>query len=334
MPQLRSNPSEQATEAANTALRADIRRLGKQLGNTLVRQHGQDLLDAVERVRALTRRLREEGTDDLATSELHDLFDETDLTHAILMVRAFTMYFHLANVAEQVHRIEDLNSGSPNPANQFDETIQSLVKSGIPPEEIAALIGRAEVRPVFTAHPTEASRRAILDKISAVGRLLEQRAELRRTETDRRRIDRRVEEIIDAVWQTDELRHVRPQPMDEAKSVLYYIGLTVRQAAPDLFDEMQTSLASIDQSLPTNRVPIRFGSWVGGDRDGNPNVLPETTVEVLRLQRHRALEILIEEGRRARPRTEYEHPGPRRVRRVGSGHCGRQGGSPRLKQSS
>ncbi len=295
MPHLRSSPPEQAPEAANAALRADIRRLGKQLGNTLVRQHGHDLLDAVERVRTLTRHLRQEGTDDLVASELHDLFDDTDLTQAILMVRAFTMYFHLANVAEQVHRIEDLNSGSPNPANQFDETIQFLVKSGISPDEIAALIGRAEVRPVFTAHPTEASRRSILDKLAAVGRLLEQRVEQRRTEADRRRIDRRIEELIDAVWQTDELRHVRPEPMDEAKSVLYYLGLTVREAVPDLFDEMQTSLASIGQSLPTNRVPIRFGSWVGGDRDGNPNVLPETTVEVLGLQRRRALEILIEE---------------------------------------
>ena len=200
-------------------------------------------------------------------TELHELFDDTDVAHAILLVRAFTVYFHLANVAEQVHRIEDLNSGSPNAANQFEETIHSLVATGITPNEIATLIGRAEVRPVFTAHPTEASRRAILDKLATVSQLLEQRSEQRRTEADQRRIDRRIEEIIDAVWQTDELRHVRPEPMDEARSVLYYIGLTVREAIPDLFDEMQAALR-LHRPVAARRPgthPLRvMGGWRPG----------------------------------------------------------------------
>ena len=295
MSQHKSVAPERGPEPTDAALRADIRRLGTQLGNTLVRQHGPDLLDAVERVRTLTRHLREQGTDEAVTTELHELFDDTDLAHAILLVRAFTVYFHLANVAEQVHRIEDLNSGSPNAANQFDETVRSLVDRGIEPSEISELVGRAEVRPVFTAHPTEASRRAILDKLATVSRLIEQRIEHRRTEADRRRIDRRIEEIIDAVWQTDELRHVRPEPMDEARSVLYYLGLTVREAMPELFDEMQAALASVGASLPHDRVPIRFGSWVGGDRDGNPNVLPATTEQITGLQRRYALEALVDE---------------------------------------
>ena len=118
MSQHKSVAPERGPEPTDAALRADIRRLGTQLGNTLVRQHGPDLLDAVERVRTLTRHLREQGTDEAVTTELHELFDDTDLAHAILLVRAFTVYFHLANVAEQVHRIEDLNSGSPNAAKE------------------------------------------------------------------------------------------------------------------------------------------------------------------------------------------------------------------------
>ena len=305
MAQPTSVTPDRGPEPTDAALRADIRRLGTQLGNTLVRQHGKDLLDTVERGRTLTRHLRGEGPDgpsaadpafdEQVNTELHDLFDDADVADAILLVRAFTVYFHLANVAEQVHRIEDLNSGSPNAGNHFDETVPSLVASGIAPEEIARLVARAEVRPVFTAHPTEASRRAILDKLATVSQLLVQRSEQRRTSADQRRIDRRIEEIIDAIWQTDELRHTRPEPMDEARSILYYIGLTVREAIPDLFDEMQATLTAIGQSIPENRVPIRFGSWVGGDRDGNPNVLPTTTDEVLALQRHQALEILIDE---------------------------------------
>ena len=286
---------DRGSEPSDTALRSDIRRLGHQLGNTLVRQHGESLLDAVERVRMLTRNLRDQGSNEDVTAELHELFDDTDVSHAILLVRAFTVYFHLANVAEQVHRIEDLNSGSPNFANQFEETVQALTDSGIAPPEISNLVARAELRPVFTAHPTEASRRAILDKLAMVSRLIEQRSESRRTEADRRRIDRRIEELVEAIWQTDELRHVRPEPLDEARAVLYYLDLTVREAIPELLDEMQAALRSIGQALPTDRVPIRFGSWVGGDRDGNPNVSPATTDQVLSLQRRRALEILVDE---------------------------------------
>ena len=286
---------DRGSEPSDTALRSDIRRLGHQLGNTLVRQHGESLLDAVERVRMLTRNLRDQGSNEDVTAELHELFDDTDVAHAILLVRAFTVYFHLANVAEQVHRIEDLNSGSPNFANQFEETVQALTDSGIAPPEISNLVARAELRPVFTAHPTEASRRAILDKLAMVSRLIEQRSESRRTEADRRRIDRRIEELVEAIWQTDELRHVRPEPLDEARAVLYYLDLTVREAIPELLDEMQAALRSIGQALPTDRVPIRFGSWVGGDRDGNPNVSPATTDQVLSLQRRRALEILVDE---------------------------------------
>lgn len=295
MPQPTSLTPNYGVEPTDAALRSDIRRLGTQLGNTLVRQHGPDLLAAVERVRTLTRHLREQGTDEAVTAELHDLFDDTDVAHAILLVRAFTVYFHLANVAEQIHRIDDLNSGSPNSANQFDETINSLINQGITSEEITNLVGRAELRPVFTAHPTEASRRAILDKLAKISRLIEQRSEQRRTDADRRRIDRRIEETIDAIWQTDELRHVRPEPMDEARSVLYYLGLTVRDAVPDLLDEMQATLTAVGASLPVDRAPIRFGSWVGGDRDGNPNVLPTTTDQVLSLQRRHALETLMDE---------------------------------------
>ena len=286
---------DRGSEPSDTALRSDIRRLGHQLGNTLVRQHGESLLDAVERVRMLTRNLRDQGSNEDVTAELHELFDDTDVSHAILLVRAFTVYFHLANVAEQVHRIEDLNSGSPNFANQFEETVQALTDSGIAPPEISNLVARAELRPVFTAHPTEASRRAILDKLAMVSRLIEQRSESRRTEADRRRIDRRIEELVEAIWQTDELRHVRPEPLDEARAVLYYLDLTVREAIPELLDEMQAALRSVGQALPTDRVPIRFGSWVGGDRDGNPNVSPATTDQVLGLQRRRALEILVDE---------------------------------------
>ena len=191
-------PPSTAHETTDAALRSDIRRLGRQLGNTLVRQHGQHLLDNVEQVRMLARRLRQKGDGTDISWELADLLGDADTDEAILLVRAFTVYFHLANVAEQVHRIEDLNTGAPRQAHRIDETVRSLVEHGVNPVEIADLVNRTELRPVFTAHPTEASRRAILEKLAGIAELIEKRSEHRRTEGDLRRMDRRVEELIEA----------------------------------------------------------------------------------------------------------------------------------------
>ncbi|HCV36732.1 MAG TPA: phosphoenolpyruvate carboxylase [Acidimicrobiaceae bacterium] len=280
-------------ETTDVALRSDIRRLGTQLGATLVRQHGKNLLDTVERVRALARRVRQDANGNDISRELADLLGNADNDEAILLVRAFTVYFHLANVSEQVHRIEDLNTEIADVEQNFGETIRSLVDAGVEPCEISELINRTELRPVFTAHPTEASRRSILSKLATIAELLEDRSEQRRTEADRQRIDRRIEELIEAIWQTDEIRHEKPDPFDEARSVLFYLEQTVREAVPDLLDDMATALKSIGERMDLDHSPIRFGTWVGGDRDGNPNVSPAMTEAVLKLQRRRTLNLLI-----------------------------------------
>ena len=287
---MRQPPTHETTDAE---LRSDIRRLGNQLGDTLVRQHGRDLLDSVERVRALARRVRQDADGTNVSRELADLLGSADNDEAILLVRAFTVYFHLANVAEQVHRIEDLNTGAGGVEKHFDETIRSLVEAGVHPSEISDLVNRTELRPVFTAHPTEASRRSILGKLAMIADHLEGRSEHRRTESDRQRIDRRIEELIEAIWQTDEIRQERPDPFDEALSVLFYLDQTVREAVPDLLDDMATALNAIGGQMEVGHSPIRFGTWVGGDRDGNPNVSPEMTEAVLGLQRQRALDLLM-----------------------------------------
>ena len=282
-------------EEADAALRGDIRRLGRQLGDSLVRQHGESLLETVEKVRRLARDLRKEGGREGSTAELTRLLADADADQAIQLVRAFTMYFHLANVAEQVHRIEDLNIGGTRADSHFDETVHRLVDAGIPPTDIAALVNRADLQPVFTAHPTEASRRSILNKLARISDLVEERTEPWRTAGDQGRIDRRIDELIEAMWQTDEIRHDRPDPFDEARFVLYYVNQAVRDAVPQLLDDMAAVLEDIGERLDPDRSPIRFGTWVGGDRDGNPNVSPGTTLAVLDLQRRRAIELLIEE---------------------------------------
>ncbi|MEM9565061.1 MAG: phosphoenolpyruvate carboxylase [Actinomycetota bacterium] len=288
----RPNGNNDHLDQLDHDLRNDIRRLGHQLGKALVRQQGPELLDRVEQVRVLARNLRRD--DDHSSVELAELLDDVDVHDAIRLVRAFTVYFHLANTAEQVHRVDDLRDNAVS-NNRFAETVTKLQSAGVSDAEIVATVRDADLRPVFTAHPTEASRRSILDKLAEIASLVEDRTKAGGNRGRQARIDRRVDELIDAIWQTDELRRERPDPVDEARSILYYLTQMVRDGLPELFDDLDASLHSIGGSLATDRVPIRFGSWVGGDRDGNPNVTPETTVEVLAHQRSRALRILITE---------------------------------------
>ena len=205
----------------DAALRRDIRRLGTQLGDTLVRQVGPDLLEQVEQVRTLARALRE--GDDSVGEKLTDRLGNTDVVRAIELVRAFTTYFHLANTAEQVHRIDDLAENRTTRSKRIAETVSRLVELGFTPNDVAAAVNKVQLYPVFTAHPTEASRRSILDKLAEVALLIEQRM----TENDEpvvTRIDRRIDELLDMIWQTDELRREKPDPVDEARSILYFLG--------------------------------------------------------------------------------------------------------------
>ena len=140
----------------DAALRRDIRRLGTQLGDTLVRQVGPDLLEQVEQVRTLARALRE--GDDSVGEELTDRLGNTDVVRAIELVRAFTTYFHLANTAEQVHRIDDLAENRTTRSKRIAETVSRLVELGFTPNDVAAAVNKVQLYPVFTAHPTEASR--------------------------------------------------------------------------------------------------------------------------------------------------------------------------------
>jgi len=279
-------------EQLDSAIRRDIRRLGTQLGDALVRQVGPDLLEQVEDVRSLARALRQ-GADG-AGSELTDSLRNTDVVRAIELVRAFTTYFHLANTAEQVHRIDDLAENRTTRSKRFAETVSRLIELGFEPSEIAAAANQVQLYPVFTAHPTEASRRSILDKLAEIATLVERRA----SETEAPvvdRIDRRIDELLDIIWQTDELRRAKPDPVDEARSILYFLGEMLEEGVPELLDDIDAALASHGERLDPKSQPVRFGSWVGGDRDGNPNVTPDTTCEVLDFQRSRALRLLITE---------------------------------------
>ncbi|GAB2925893.1 phosphoenolpyruvate carboxylase [Streptomyces mayteni] len=269
-PDSNETPTPLAPESG-TALRADIRRLGDLLGETLVRQDGPELLELVERVRALTR------TDGEAAAEL---LGSTDLTTAAKLVRAFSTYFHLANVTEQVHRGRGLRERRAAEGGVLSRTADMLKDAD--PAHLRQTVANLGVRPVFTAHPTEAARRSVLTKLRKIAELLDNPAG--EHGGDRRRTDLRLAENIDLIWQTDELRVARPEPADEARNAVYYLDELHAGAVGDVLEDLAVELERAGAPLPAGSRPLTFGTWIGGDRDGNPNVTPQVTWDVLLLQ--------------------------------------------------
>ncbi|MGW4468008.1 phosphoenolpyruvate carboxylase [Micromonospora sp. NBC_01796] len=270
-------------DGPDAALRADIRRLGTLLGQTLARQEGPPLLDLVEEIRALVR-----SDPEAAALRLGAM----DVTTGTKLARAFSTYFHLANITEQVHRSRDLRRQRATQGGWLDQAAKLIAERGVPAEEIAAAARRLAVRPVFTAHPTEAARRSILTKLRAVADELdaETAAAVLYGASDEAPTNRRLAELLDLMWQTDELRLDRPDPTDEARNAIYYLRDLYAAAAPQVLDDLADTLRSLGvETSPTSR-PLTFGTWIGGDRDGNPFVTPHVTREVLVIQYHHGIQ--------------------------------------------
>jgi phosphoenolpyruvate carboxylase len=294
------------TEDAEARLRADIRRLGKLLGETLARQEGRPLLDLVERVRALVR-----SDADAAAG----LLGGVEVATGTKLARAFSTYFHLANITEQVHRARELRRRRAAHGGWLDQAAALIAERGVAADEVAAAAERLAVRTVFTAHPTEAARRSILTKLRALADELDAEAATTAlygaSTGGPADSERRLAELIDGLWQTDELRLDRPDPTDEARNAVYYLRDIYTEAAPQVLTDLADTLGGLGVELPPTAQPLTFGTWIGGDRDGNPYVTPTVTRDVLLIQHEhgiqateRALDRLIEElsiSRRLRP---------------------------------
>jgi phosphoenolpyruvate carboxylase len=247
----------------------NVRLLGTILGTVLVEQEGEWLLEVVERVRLLSRSARRSGGVADAAEAVRDSSDERQA----LVLRAFALYFQLANIAEQQHRIrrrrEDAHAGRVA-RDSLERAFQLL--ADVPPDEFQNRARDVSVRLVLTAHPTEASRRTVLLAHVRIAEELDRLDDPLLTPSDRHDVEQRLAEEVTLLWQTDEVRHDRLKVSDEIRNGLWFFEHSLFEAAESLLREWR-------MRLPGAPPPLRFGSWIGGDMDGNPSVGAATIEE-------------------------------------------------------
>ncbi|MBL0223807.1 MAG: phosphoenolpyruvate carboxylase [Xanthomonadales bacterium] len=271
------------------ALRDDVNRVGSLVGEILAEQEGAAFLAEVERIRvaAIRRRQSKVGTEAMQ-AELSGIA----VAHATALVRAFSTYFQAVNVAERVHRIRrrreyEMDDGAPQPGGLRD-AIGKLRASGTREDELRACLARLRIEPVFTAHPTEAVRRALLEKETEVVRALVADIDRGRTPVERRADLERMRMALTAAWQTAEFALDKPSVADELENVDFYLTDVLYRVVPVFYEVLGDALGTASAGFEPPTL-LRFGNWVGGDMDGNPNVGAETIAATLATQRRQVL---------------------------------------------
>ncbi|MEN1975680.1 phosphoenolpyruvate carboxylase [Cellulomonas sp. P4] len=286
-------------------LRNDVRMLGEFLGRVIRESGGDDLFDDVERVRSLTIRAHDEQ-DLSALAEAEELVASFSIERAQQVARAFTCYFHLANLAEEHHRVRVLRDREAElPAGELmqDDSLPAAIDAlaqEVGRDEALRRLQELEFRPVLTAHPTEARRRSVSRAIRRISDLLAERDALAAGGTSRAENDRRVLEEIDTLWRTSPLRTQKPTVLDEVRTVMNIFDTTLFETFPTVYRRLDDWLSGdgAGRRQPAVRPFVRLGSWIGGDRDGNPNVTAEVTRAAAALANEHVLGALEESARR------------------------------------
>ncbi len=280
-------------------LRRDVRSLGTLLGEVLREQAGEDLFAHVEALRQGTIRRRDaeaRGKDAEAArhaAKALELVHSLPVERAILLTRAFAFYFELINLAETNHRKRrrialQLSGETARQRGSLAGTLCEMRRVGISADEAMDWLRRVLIVPVFTAHPTEVARRSVMFKRRRIGEFLATLDRIPMPEQDLARLEESIRAEITSLWQTDEVRSRRPTVYDEVKMALDYYDVSIFATLPGLYREISEALrAAYDLEVEPHELPqvLRFGSWIGGDRDGNPFVTPDVTRDAIELAR-------------------------------------------------
>jgi len=287
--------------AKQAPLRRDVRSLGMLLGRVLVEQSGEPLFRTVEQLRRFLIQSRARSVRSHSSTEemeeARSIVAGLSISEAHKVAKAFATYFELTNLAETNHRKRRRRAGGLKPdqappAGSFRGTLVRLREAGLTLEQALAALHRVKVVPVFTAHPTEAARRTVLLKRRRIAECLERLDRLPLPAAEARELETSIAAEITALWQTDEVRVQKPQVTDEIRMGLDYYPMSIFEALRRLYREMGDALLDVyGKEIGADGIPqvLSFGSWIGGDRDGNPFVTPESTHEALERARNTIL---------------------------------------------
>ncbi|HEX6036004.1 MAG TPA: phosphoenolpyruvate carboxylase [Anaerolineales bacterium] len=274
-------------------LSAAIHLLGDILGEVISELESPELFATEERIRAAAKERR--GGNAEAAKQLEAEVEALDMNAARAISAAFTTYFDLVNLAEEYQRVQQLREResmlSPKPVNEsVGDAIATLQNEGVTSEQLQSLLDQLSIELVLTAHPTEARRRTVTSKIQRVARLLDDIARHRFTPREREKIRSAIYAEVASLWLTDRDRTVRPPVTDEVRTGLYFVDNVFWDALPLLYEDLEYALATYYPDVTSSSTWLRLASWMGGDRDGNPNVTQAITAETLRLHRGLAVE--------------------------------------------
>ena len=302
--------ADTADPAKELPLRRDVRSLGILLGRVLVEQEGQDFFNVVEQLRQLLIEKREQPVPD-PTSEsgislmarAHEIVSGLSIEDAYRVTKAFSIYFELTNLAETNHRkrrrrAARMLSGKSPADGSFRGTLLRIRSAGVASGSVQDALRRIQVTPVFTAHPTEITRHTIRLKRGRIAAYLEGLDLLPLSDSQAREYESLILAEITALWQTDEVRLNRPTVRDEIHMGLDYFPMVLFDTLPRLFAEIEESLSDVYEVPAESHRLLSFGSWIGGDRDGNPNVTANCTREALDMARHFIIDHYIAETTR------------------------------------
>jgi phosphoenolpyruvate carboxylase len=282
--------TEMKINDSSLPLRRDVKLLGNILGEILVNYGGMELYDKVEKIRTMCKSLRNDFSDDIY-SELKQEISSMGSPIRKQVIRAFSVYFHLINVAEQNHRIRrrrqyHLEDDTIVQPDSIESAVLSLKDNHIDVDSIQHALNTLSLELVITAHPTEATKRSILEIQQRIAETLNKLDHPLLTSRERQKLEESLFNEVTILWQTDELRHNKPTVLDEVRNGLFYFDQTLFEVLPEIHREVEFCLeknfSEVDWQVPNF---LRFGSWIGGDRDGNPNVTAEVTWNTLHMHR-------------------------------------------------
>ncbi|KAL1295133.1 hypothetical protein HN51_055996 [Arachis hypogaea] len=280
----------------------DCRLLGNLLNDILQREVGTTVVDKLERIRVLAQsgcNMRQAGIVDMAEmleKQLASELSKMTLEEALTLARAFSHYLTLMGIAETHHRVRKRGNNIAQTAKSCDDIFNQLVQGGVSPDELYDTVCKQEVEIVLTAHPTQINRRTLQYKHIRIAHLLDYNDRPDLTIEDREMVIEDLVREITSIWQTDELRRQKPTPVDEARAGLNIVEQSLWKAVPHYLRRVSNALKKhTGKPLPLTCTPIKFGSWMGGDRDGNPNVTAKVTKDVSLLSRWMAIDLYIRE---------------------------------------